>query len=109
MALHNLIKHQTRVTKSSSSITDHIYASDVRSFSEVFVTDLSISDHYPICATISLHSYQKNSNAHKSIKYRSFKHFDQSLVQAYLCNSDFIYVDAYSGPNVALTKLFNTI
>ena len=107
--LIQLIKYPTRVTKSSSSIIDHIYASDVISLSEVFVTDLSISDHYPICATISLHSYQKNSNAHKSIKYRSIKHFDQSLVQADLCNSDLIYVESYSGPNVALTKLFNTI
>ena len=70
---------------------------------------MSISDHYPIYATISLHSYQKNSNAHKSIKYRSIKHFDQSLVQADLCNSDLIYVDAYSDPSVALTELFNTI
>ena len=62
--LTQLIKHPTRVTKSSSSIIDHINASDVSSLSEFFVTDLSIRDHYPICATLSLHSYQKNCNAH---------------------------------------------
>ena len=65
--LIQLIKYPTRVTKSSSSIIDHIYASDVISLSEVFVTDLSIRDHCPICATIPLHSYQKNSNAHTNI------------------------------------------
>ena len=37
------------------------------------------------------------------------KHFNQSLFQADLYNSELIYVESYSGPNVALTKLFNTI
>jgi len=53
--LTQLIKHPTRVTKSSSSIIYHINASDVSSLSEVFVTDLSIRDHlrYPIFTQLS--------------------------------------------------------
>jgi hypothetical protein len=51
--LCQLIKNHTRVTKSSASIIDHLYARhcDSNFVVECFVAPVAISDHYPICFT----------------------------------------------------------
>ena len=51
--LKQYIETPTRVTKNSSTIIDHLYASKLYAgnISNVFVPSFSISDHYPICFT----------------------------------------------------------
>ena len=46
-----LVTNPTRVTKNSSTITDHIYCTNPENITDHFVSHHSISDHFPICFT----------------------------------------------------------
>ena len=76
--LKQMVSSPTRVTKSSSSIIDHIYCTDSEKISECFVPHYSISDHIPICLTRKINQKLKKSN-HKATSYRCFKHFNEEL------------------------------
>ena len=50
--------------------------SDSSKVSEVFVPNVAISDHYPICFTRTVSKAQKKRRSHMSIQYRCFRKFD---------------------------------
>ena len=47
--LEQQINHPTCVSKFSSSIIDHIYTNNVNHISDIFISTLSLSDHFPVC------------------------------------------------------------
>ena len=52
--LSQLISTPTRITQSSSTIIDHIYISNPENITETFVPHYAISDHFPVCSTLSI-------------------------------------------------------
>lgn len=47
--LSQLVSEPTRVTQNTETIIDHIYTSNPENISTCFVSQLSISDHFPVC------------------------------------------------------------
>ena len=66
--LHQLINEPTRVTLNSATLVDHAFTSSSAKVRAVKVPKIGLSDHYPTCGS---------KHYHTSIKYRSFKYFDQ--------------------------------
>ena len=56
---------------------DHIYTSNEENILDARVAQIGLSDHYAIfcCRKIN---FSLKRNSHKSIKYRSFKNFDEN-------------------------------
>ena len=71
-----LIHEPTRVTNATSTLIDHIYTSNEENISEAHVAQLGVNDHYAIFCNRKINCILKR-NSHKSIKYRSFKNFDE--------------------------------
>ena len=49
--LKQLVQEPTRVTQTSATIIDHVYTSHPENIVNCIVSDLSLSDHFPICFT----------------------------------------------------------
>ena len=76
LGLSQLVTQPTRVTNNSTSLIDHIYPGDEENLSKVHVCQIGISDHFAVFCNRKINASLKK-NSHKSIKYRSFKHFDE--------------------------------
>ena len=76
--LYQLITESTRITPTTSTLIDHVYTTAQANITESFVSDLSISDHLPVCVTRRVSS-KISKKEHISASYRSFKHFDEDL------------------------------
>ena len=98
-----------RIISSSSSIIDDIYTTDENRIIEYFVSDLSISDHFPICFTRALNAKSRHTCAHNTIKYRSFKSFDRELFCNDLNNCNLQEVEMIHDPDVALNVLYDRL
>ena len=77
--LYQLITESTRITPTTSTLIDHVYTTAQANITESFVSDLSISDHLPVCVTRRVSSKISKKKEHISASYRSFKHFDEDL------------------------------
>ena len=106
LGLQQLITSATRVTKSSSTLIDHIYTSDTSRVLKSCVLQVSLSDHYAVCCNWALKIDKCNKNQHTSIHYRSFKRFNQDLFLADLCNTDFQNVYNHINPEDALAEWY---
>ena len=73
--LSQMILSPTRVTAKSSTIIDHIYTKRPDAMYETNVPIISLSDHYPVCATRRTNNFE-NKRKHIEIKYRDTKTFD---------------------------------
>lgn len=109
--LTQLIENPTRVMKSSSTIIDHIYVNNVNNINKVSVPNISMSDHYPVCITLSTknYMYEGHKKQHKHITYRSFKNFNESLFRSDLNDSNLKLVETFTDPNVALNMFYDTL
>ena len=74
--LTQLISNPTRVTPTTATLIDHVYTNVPSNISESFVSDLSISDHFPVCITRKF-SNKMIKNNHINTTYRSFKNFNE--------------------------------
>jgi len=70
-----LIKTNTHVTKSSSSLIDHILTNSKEHISQSGVIETNFSDHFSIFMTRKI--TRSKYNKHKTIKIRSFKNYDK--------------------------------
>ena len=75
--LPQLITEPTRITKSTSSIIDHAYTSDLGNITESFVSPYAISDHFPVCFTRKVNGKIPKAD-HIKTSYRCFKKFDET-------------------------------
>ena len=64
-----LVRHPTRVTDTSSSLTDHIYTNSEENISKVHVSKLTIKDHFAIFGNRKLNSNVRK-NKDNIITYR---------------------------------------
>ena len=106
LGLEQLITSATRVTKSSSTLIDHIYTSNTSRVLSSCVLQVSLSDHYAVCCSWTLKIDKHSKNQHTSIHYRSLKRFNQDLFLADLCATDFQSVYNHANPNDALAEWY---
>lgn len=85
--LSQLVMQPTRITMNSSTLIDHIYSNNEDNISSVRVSELSISDHYAVFCNRKVSGSYKNK-CHKTITYRSFKHFNENDFLADLMSID---------------------
>ena len=104
---HQLINTPTRVTPTSQTSIDHIYTNQPDTVSRIDVPATGISDHYPVCCTITCkHTPSSNCAKHSSIIYRCFKHFNE---QAFLMDLSLLSFDSlynFNEPDLALTFFY---
>ena len=67
----------TRITNYSKTCIDHTYVTNAEHVQATKVATISISDHFPVCYSRSHNSATLKRN-HTSIKYRSYKNFNQA-------------------------------
>ena len=108
--LHQFVKCPTRVTKTSSTIIDHIYSSSKTRITETVVPSLSISDHYPVAFTLgSDNCDSKMQKDHMTISYRSFKNFDLHAFIHDIYKSNINIVETVNDSNKALDLLYKIL
>ena len=73
--LHQQINEPTRESLNSATLVDHIFTSLNAKVRAVKVPKLGLSDHYPTC--IVMKDGFGTKHCHTSIKYRSFKNFEE--------------------------------
>ena len=74
--LTQFVREPRRVTQTSETLIDHVYSSHPENITDCFVSNLSISDHFPICFSRKINSRIPKNN-HKTASYRSFKNFNE--------------------------------
>ena len=77
--LSQMIREQTRVTETTSTIIDHVYTSHPDNIIESFVSPYYISDHFPVCFTRKI-SNRISKSKHVTTKYRCFKNFNEDIL-----------------------------
>ena len=99
--LKQIISRPTRITCSSSTITDHILASYPDRVSQKGITDIGISDHQLIFCTRK--TLKTKTASHKQISFRSLKNYsavtcEEALKKVKLSNNEnFVNInEAYS-------------
>ena len=107
LGLTQLIESPTRITPTSATLIDHIYTNNPDAFTDVSVSDLSISDHCPISCTKSVKLSKCKLKTHSLISFRSFKHFNKTAFCADLNCAPFISVLNYIDPEEALSVWYN--
>ena len=77
LGFSQIVMQPTRVTLSTSSLLDHIYTNREDNIVSVRVPKLGISDHYAVFCNRKINQSFK-TQAHNTITYRSFKHFNEN-------------------------------
>ena len=79
--IQQVIKCPTRITAHSETLIDHLYDSTTDKLSDISVSSIAISDHYPICFTRTSIKQSIKRHQHTTIQYRCYKQFnDQSFL-----------------------------
>ena len=63
-----------------------------------------ISDHFPVCCTLSVKTVKPVPNVHSSIVYRCFKRFQERVFLVDLHLTPLENVDNFSDPNLSLSR-----
>ena len=102
-----IITNPTRVSSTRSTLIDHIYTNKPDNVCEINVPCISLSDHYPVCATRKL---QQNNCRTKplEIKYRDFKNFNDNAFLQDLSDSEICRVTETNDPNEALSEFYES-
>ena len=103
--LTQLVEKPTRVTSTSSTTIDHIYTHRPAIITNIQILSLSISDHFPVCFTWKFSSNSDNWPLHPTIKYRSYKHFNDQLFLNDLGRQPWCVIDIYDDPGDSLDCL----
>ena len=98
--LTQLVDVPTRVTPNSSTLIDHAFSNRAQNIVDVFVPCYAISDHFPVCLTRKIAKSNKTGD-HKTITYRSMKHFEENQFLADLGAQPWSVLDMYDDPNDA--------
>ena len=102
IGLEQLVSSPTRVTPTSSTLIDHILCNRSEAVKDVTVSDLSISDHFPISCEWLSKIPKTKKRTHTTVTYRCFKHFDKTLFLHDLDHAPFHDVFHESDPDKAL-------
>ena len=85
VGFHQLVQSATKITSTTATLIDHICTDNRAMVSDVLVSTVSISDHSPVFCTWSFKPSKYLSKSHKSIKYRSFRNFDNEHSTFWQC------------------------
>ena len=96
--MSQIIKTNTHVTKTSSSLIDHILTNSEDRISQSGVIETTFSDHFSIFCTRKI-TRNKHSK-HKTIKIRSFKNYDKDAYHEKLMNINLPKLDENSNIDV---------
>ena len=72
-----LVTDPTRVASHSATLIDHVFTNVPTNIIDISVPSFSISDHYPVCLTRKASQAYLKGPVHKTIEYRSLKHFNE--------------------------------
>jgi len=100
--LTQLVNIPTRVTATTSTIIDHVYTNKPSNIINVQVPELSFSDHFPVCFTRKCSLNNGKNPLHSTIRYRSYKHFNEEQFLNDLKNQPWSVLDIYDDPDDAL-------
>ena len=100
------VQSPTRMTLTTSSLIDHIYVSNPDRLIRTHVPITSMSDHYPVCCTLSCQIPKAKAGKHTTVRYRSYKHFDAGSFLCDLSNTSFDAIYGLSGPDEALAYFY---
>ena len=101
--LTQLIQEPTRVTETSATIIDHVYTSHPGNVVNCIVSDLSLSDHFPICFTRKI-NHRILKYKHIITSYRCFKKFDENSFLLELTND----LNTFVADGLSIEEDFNT-
>ena len=86
----------------STSLIDQIYVSHVHNIVKVHVSDVTLSDHYPVFVIRRCNAcLRKRKNAHTTINYRSLKNFDQKKFKEDLAQAPWSIIESFDNPSDA--------
>ena len=80
--LTQIVRDPTRVTADTQTLIDHIYVSHPGNVKACKVSTIALSDHYPVCFVRHLRANYDRKHGHTTIKYRSYKNFDEKAFLA---------------------------
>ena len=107
--LVQLVNVPTRVTKTSSTIIDHIYTSCPEIVCDISVPCVNLSDHYPVVLTLSHKQFHYIAAKHKTIRYRSFSKFNENDFINDLSQIDFNIIETIADPNTSLELMYDML
>lgn len=113
LQLSQLITSATRVTKTTSTLLDHVYTNSPQNVHSTHVPKIGLSDHFPTFVVRKLKKEHVCKRGHTSITYRSMKHFNEAEFLQDLRNMTWDDIKVCPEPHQALnifeTKLINAI
>ena len=86
-----------------------MYTNYIDHICEKFVSNLSISDHFPVCFTRAIRSKKTSNQNHATITYRSFKNFNVNSFEDDLHKRNIYEVETISDPNNAINMLYDRL
>ena len=97
------VNSSTKRPVTSTSIIDQIYVSHVHNIVKVHVSDVTLSDHYPVFVIRRCNAgLRKRKNAYTTINYRSLKNFDQKKFKEDLAQAPWSIIESFDNPSDAL-------
>ena len=106
--MSQIVSDPTRVTKTSSSLVDHVYSNQPENIDFILVPKYSISDHYPICISHKRELKKKKQfYDHINLSYRSMKIFKESDFIEHLSKYSFDSILEIDDPDEALLAFLN--
>lgn len=107
LGLKQFITEPTRVTPTSQTLLDHVYSNTPSLVKSASLSNLSISDHSPICCTVQTRMPKERKHAHTPITFRSFKRFNLDYFLHDISLAPFQEVLNHSDPDEALSIWYN--
>ena len=95
--MRQIVKDATRCTTHKQSLIDHVWISSTNYTPEIKVPVIGTSDHSPTCLVMSSKGF--NVNQHTSIRYRSFKNFDENKFKSDTGEVPWGVLEMFDDPN----------
>ncbi|VDI58187.1 Hypothetical predicted protein [Mytilus galloprovincialis] len=104
--MSQMVTEPTRVTKTSSTLIDHVYCNLPENINYIAVPKYSISDHYPVCISHK-RGFKTKKQIHDYITYRSTKYFNETDFIHHLSQCPFDSILEIDDPDEALLSFIN--
>ena len=99
--LHQCVQSPTRVTSTASTLIDHIYVSNPDRLIRTHVPITSMSNHYPVCCTLSCQIPKVKAGKHTTVTY-----FDAGTFLCDLSNTSFDAIYGLGDADEALDHFY---
>ncbi|KAL4223433.1 hypothetical protein ACF0H5_016904 [Mactra antiquata] len=107
-SFQQLIGQPTRISKTKSSIIDHIYSNTRDFIIKTNVPEYTMSDHLSVCFMRFSGTYQRKFT-HRTITYRSFKHFSKDAFCEDLNKIDFSLIEMQTDIDTSISLFYNLL